>query len=121
MPQLNDEVMLSINIPMEFARDQLVVKIADGTYPTEDVPCFCGSFARETVSEFDRYDIESHVHLCLNCGIGYVSPRLTEEASRKFYANEYRQLYQTKSDDVQLRAMTQEEDFALAYQNGITL
>ena len=81
------ESVLTINVPMEFARDQLVGKLESGEYATEPASCFCGSQAVETVCEWDRYDVPCHTHLCLNCGIAYVSPRLTKAASRLFYAN----------------------------------
>src|SRR2546426_8494615 len=113
-------VPLTINLPQEYARDQYLGKLESGEYQTESVACFCGSRISDVVSEWDRYQTPCTTRLCLNCGIIYVSPRLTEKSSREFYKREYRDLYQTKLDHADV-PMTEDEDFKSSITNGTVL
>jgi 2-polyprenyl-3-methyl-5-hydroxy-6-metoxy-1,4-benzoquinol methylase len=67
-------------------------KIKSGEYPTEDVKCFCGADADEVVSTEDRYGIPMQTVLCNECALVRVNPRLTLDAFKQFYNNEYRTL-----------------------------
>lgn len=68
-------------------------KIASGEYAVESVSCFCGSTDSKPVTSHDRYGFEHRMVLCMSCGIIYANPRMTEDAYRQFYANEYRLIY----------------------------
>lgn len=70
-------------------------KLATGEYATEDVPCFCGSDAKDAivVRHRDRFGIPHQMNLCKKCGLIWASPRMTQEAYTKFYNNEYRPIY----------------------------
>lgn len=53
----------------------------------------CGSSGRQVeVSHRDRYGYPATLVVCERCGLGYLSPRLTEEAYASFYAGVYRPL-----------------------------
>ena len=68
-------------------------KIASGEYAVESVSCFCGSTDSKPVTTHDRYGFDYRMVLCRSCGILYTNPRMTAEAYRLFYENEYRLIY----------------------------
>jgi SAM-dependent methyltransferase len=69
------------------------LKVDNGTYQTEQVNCYCGSDNYRQITDKDRYGINYSLCLCKDCGILYANPRLTEESLKKFYAEDYRNIY----------------------------
>jgi SAM-dependent methyltransferase len=52
----------------------------------------CGSSSFATVSKRDRYGLNVSAHLCLQCGLVFISPRLKREGYALFYQEFYRSL-----------------------------
>lgn len=52
----------------------------------------CGHDAFALITDRDRYGFEARTHLCLKCGLGFMSPHLTPAEYRHFYAHYYRPL-----------------------------
>ena len=77
-------------------------KLASGEYRTEFCRCFCGSDESVPVTEKDRYGFYYRAVLCKFCGLIYSNPRMTNETMRKFYANEYRPIYDDDSDSTEI-------------------
>lgn len=78
------------------ARERVVQRLADGTYATEDAPCFCNGPAADldlVIAERDRYGLPVRTVLCRHCGLMRTSPRMTAAATGQFYAEDYRDLY----------------------------
>lgn len=76
------------------ARERVVQRLADGTYATEDAPCFCrGTELDLVIAERDRYGLPVRTLLCRICGLLRTSPRMTASATAQFYAEDYRDLY----------------------------
>lgn len=67
--------------------------VNSGKYKKENVSCICGSEDYKQITTKDRYGIDYALCLCLNCGILYSNPRLTEESFKKFYETDYRKIY----------------------------
>ncbi len=65
-----------------------------GSQPKQHVrSCnICGSSNSLVVSEKDRYGFDASGNLCLECGLVYISPRMTEQGYKLFYRKSYRQL-----------------------------
>jgi len=73
---------------------QVIRKLKDGTYPTVPTKCFCGSDPNDTILiERDRYTIPHRMVMCESCLLIRANPRMTEEAYRQFYNDEYRMIY----------------------------
>ena len=56
----------------------------------------CLSCNQEETCLFDKremHGLEINNRICKNCGLIYLSPRMTEEELDQFYKNEYRTLY----------------------------
>ena len=70
---------------------QIITKLMDGTYPTEETKCFCGIDPPNdsVLIENDRYAIPHRMVLCENCLLIRANPRMTKEAYAEFYNNEY--------------------------------
>jgi len=68
-------------------------KMAMGQYPMETALCYCGSSDGVCVTEHDRYGIDYRMNMCRNCGIMYANPRMSPEACKKFYEEDYRNIY----------------------------
>lgn len=68
-------------------------RLASGEYSVENVSCFCGASDGIVVAHRDRYGIPHRMVLCNECSLIYATSRMTEESYRKFYNNEYRQIY----------------------------
>lgn len=76
------------------ARQRVLAKLADGTYEQESVPCFCGlPEADLVIAERDRYGLPVRTALCQHCGILRTTPRMTADATARFYGDDYRDLY----------------------------
>lgn len=52
----------------------------------------CGSARHAEVARRDRYGFPSRYHVCLDCGLGFLSPRLTAAEYAAFYKSVYRPL-----------------------------
>jgi len=71
------------------AREQLIAKLANGTYRLVDVDCpLCGSTRKKLLSEKDSTGVPVETSLCLACGIVYASRRLDSASLNAFYENE---------------------------------
>ena len=94
---------------------QVIGKLADGTYQTEPVRCFCGAdFDDLVLAERDRYFIPHRTVLCRQCSLIRTTPRMTAAAYREFYNIEYRPIYDgwqfgTQGDNDEFRFMVQSE------------
>lgn len=76
-------------------RDRVIERMHRGDYPAENVPCFCGAPVERDVlvAERDRYGLPVRTVMCSRCGLLRSSPRLTAEATARFYDEDYRDLY----------------------------
>lgn len=72
---------------------QVMRKLEDGTYPTEATQCFCGGNSEHVITERDRYTIPHRMVLCEECMLIRANPRMTEDAYKAFYNDEYRRIY----------------------------
>jgi ubiquinone/menaquinone biosynthesis C-methylase UbiE len=52
----------------------------------------CGNDTFAVLSDRDRYGFDARTHLCLRCGLGFISPHLTPDEYLDFYARWYRPL-----------------------------
>lgn len=108
------------NTPLRYV-SQVIHKLDDGTYPTEETKCFCGiEPARDSVIvERDRYTIPHRMVMCENCLLIRANPRMTKEAYAEFYKNEYRYIY----DGFEFREKSEDDDFLFqqAAQKGVDL
>lgn len=73
-------------------------KVEQGIYSTESVKCFCGADNFIPITHSDRYGIKYQLCLCIECGILYANPRMTEESFERFYKNDYRNIYSNVGD-----------------------
>lgn len=77
--------------------------------------CCCGSHNRETIAQADRFGFPVASHLCKNCGLIYLSPRMTEDSLPKFYDELYWGLVVGKNDSMEEETLTTGgEGFALS-------
>lgn len=60
----------------------------------EECFCFCGSDNSQLVSEIDRYGFYYPLVICKCCGLLRANPRRTQESYRRFYASQYRDIYE---------------------------
>lgn len=62
--------------------------------PKEQIDCnLCGSKRKILVSKTDRYGLPAQQAQCVDCGLLFLSPRMTAEAYREFYeSGHYREL-----------------------------
>ena len=71
--------------------------------------------------KFRGYQVSNR--LCLNCGLVYQSPRMSEDELNSFYKNEYRQVYQGSENPVQkdLSVQKKRSDFLIKVlqENGV--
>lgn len=78
----------------EAVRERLRGKIESGEYPLEDVGCaVCGRSPFEVIAQRERYGLPYRVVICRDCGLVYVNPRMTVEATLQFYEREFRLLH----------------------------
>jgi SAM-dependent methyltransferase len=52
----------------------------------------CGSSRHVEVARQDRYGYPAIYHVCARCGLGFLSPRLSDEEYARFYRDTYRPL-----------------------------
>lgn len=67
-------------------------KIASGVYPLEEQKCFCGADNDKELITHDRIGLPHRIVICQNCALVRANPRMTAEAYRQFYNDEYRDL-----------------------------
>jgi SAM-dependent methyltransferase len=82
------------------------LKVASGIYSKENVDCFCGSSNYRQITQKDRYGIDYSLCLCVDCGLLYSNPRMTEESFEQFYRDDYRMIY---SDRMEIGTYTDEQ------------
>ena len=59
----------------------------------------CNSVKFKKLYSNDRHGINQQTVLCVNCGLVYSNPRMSEETLKYFYSsNLYREIYETSSD-----------------------
>ena len=75
-------------------RDRVRSRMQDGTYAMEIVPCFCGGTDTLTLAKRDRYGLPVTTVLCSRCGLLRTSPRMSRDATTRFYREDYRALYE---------------------------
>ena len=74
-------------------RQRVLQHYGDGTYPTQSVACECGADHDVVIAERDRYGLPVRTVICSDCGLMRTTPRLTAEATARFYDEDYRDLY----------------------------
>lgn len=95
---------------------QVMQKMEDGRYPMEAVRCLCGAdFDDLPLIERDRYHIPHRMVFCNQCGVIRATPRMTPDAYRQFYNDEYRKIYdgwefREAVQETELRFMKQAQD-----------
>lgn len=82
------------------ARDRALEKLTSGEYTLETVACFCGGARFRILAEVDRYRLPVQTVLCLDCGLLGTNPRMDQESYARFYADDYRPLYEGAQDDL---------------------
>lgn len=74
------------------------VKVNSGIYSRDYVKCFCGSDNYRQMTTKDRYGIDYALCLCLDCGLLYSNPRMTDESFEMFYKDDYRAIYSDRAE-----------------------
>ena len=82
----------SKSIPVQAVKS-VIDKLASGVYPTESTRCPCGASVDTFVVAHDRYTIPHRMVLCEGCCLIRANPRMTKEAYKAFYNDEYRVIY----------------------------
>jgi len=80
-------------------QQQVIAKLQNGTYPTEETKCFCGADEGILICELDRYGIPHRLLVCVDCALIRATPRMTPEAYAQFYNNEYRKVNHCQAQD----------------------
>ncbi len=79
------------------AVDRIKGRLATGEDATVETGCLCGDGDTTLVATTDRHGIPSPTLLCRRCGTLFVSPRPDEAALKRFYNEDYFDLYASKS------------------------
>ena len=82
----------SNDLPLRYVA-QVMRKLDSGAYPVEQTKCYCGGSNDSVLTERDRYSIPHRMVLCEECMLIRANPRMTEEAYKGFYNDEYRRIY----------------------------
>ena len=89
-----DVESIRLNDLQKSKRNQVVRKLKDGIYQTENVDCpLCGKKPKTEIANKDRLNIPFQVKICHGCGFVFTSPRMNQNSFNDFYNNEYRPLY----------------------------
>ncbi len=90
----NGKSILDLNeIQFEMKR-QIDLKVKQEIYQFESTSCcICRNQKFIRLSNKDRYGLYMSVVICPQCGLIQTNPRMTQEAYKNFYNNEYRKLY----------------------------
>lgn len=78
------------------ARESVLSKIINGTYPFESKECICGYNLSFPISRVDRYYLPVQTVICSKCGLVRLNPRMTLEAYKGFYDKEFYPLHSGK-------------------------
>lgn len=105
---MEPDVLAEVAPASAYYIDRVKRKLATGAYPTESVACFCGHTEGVLVCQEDRYGIPHPMKVCATCGLIYASQRMTADAYRSFYEQEYRQIYGADDDDAEEAAFLHE-------------
>ena len=97
--QKQSPVALQLSLAQRALRDRIRHDMESGDYTSEHVDCFCGDSGGRVLAEKDRYGLPVKTILCMECGLLRSSPRLTEEATKRFYEEDYRLLYTGDGED----------------------
>jgi len=85
------------SVPLDGAQRAVLARVAarlaDGTYRLEPAPCPCGAARDVELARRDRYGLPVRTVLCRACGLARTDPRMRTEALRRFYEEDYRDLY----------------------------
>lgn len=79
------------------AVDRIAARLLSGEDATEHVGCPCGGEAYDVLADCDRNGIPSPTVVCRRCGLAFVALRPDERALRRFYNEDYFDLYASKS------------------------
>ena len=94
-----DKPLISLTATQKAALENFRKKLANGVYNFEDVPCLCGAKSDILVSQTDRYALPVRTLLCKSCGVMRTSPRMTKESLERFYNEDYRKIYDSRTFD----------------------
>ena len=85
---------LKLNTLQKKMKAQVSKKLDDGVYQFEDIQCpVCDNNHKESIGEKDRYGLSYNTNICMECGLVYTDPRMTQSSFNEFYNIEYRKLY----------------------------
>lgn len=85
---------LSLNRLQHAMKNQVELKVENGTYQFEEISCpICQHTKNEPIGEKDRYGLYYSTNICISCGMVYTSPRMNQLSYDEFYNVEYRKLY----------------------------
>ncbi|MEZ5083097.1 MAG: class I SAM-dependent methyltransferase [Bacteroidales bacterium] len=91
--------LLNLSPFQESIKSAINEKISAKQYVFEDVNCpVCHSNEFEKLAEKDRYGLFFPVVICKDCGLVRSNPRMNENSYRKFYMDDYRDLYEGKPE-----------------------
>lgn len=93
------DVIAEVSPASAYYIERVKRKLATGVYPLESVACFCGRMDGQMVSSTDRYGFVHPMVVCPSCGLIYAKERMTADAYRQFYEQEYRQIYGADDND----------------------
>lgn len=86
--------LLKLNELQLRMKKQVELKVKDGVYEFEEVPCpVCIQNNFELLAKKDRYGLYTPVVICKDCGMIQTNPRMNQNAYNEFYNIEYRKLY----------------------------
>ncbi len=90
----NGIALLKLNKVQLKAKQEVDNKIATNQYKFEEICCpICGKTDKDVIGEKDRYGFYYPANICAECGLVYVSPRMSQDSYNDFYNTVYRQLY----------------------------
>ncbi len=95
------------------AQHRIRRRLLDGVYPLEPVRCLCGaSDSGLPVAAGDRWGLPLATVLCPRCGLMRSSPRMTAEATARFYREDFQDLFCADAE----RSLEERQAAALAQQ-----
>jgi SAM-dependent methyltransferase len=80
----------------------------------------CGSHEHELVSERLRYESPRKVYRCLRCGLVYLYPPMGAEEERRFYEQEYGEIFSSEKGTTPEQLFQSRLPEALRYRSWIT-
>lgn len=88
-----DAPAVELSSEQSAALDQFKSELKQGLFPFEQANCICGQKDGILLAKRDRYALKVDTYLCRDCGTLRTSPRMTAAGLRRFYENNYRQIY----------------------------